>query len=142
MISETSVIVMQLLSTGFEFISAQSPSNMRSLLIGVFFSIQGMFSLLAVLLQYTFSWDRVYDYPFMGRTGYSCAFWYYLILIVLSLAGLLVYFTVAAKYKRRQRDDVFNSLTLIEEYYSSGGVVNVGYGMYSDNQDMPDSEAS
>ena len=108
--------------TGFEFICAQSPSNMRCLLIGIFFSIQGSFSLLSVLLQYTFSRHTVYDHPFKAHTGYTCTFWYYLIYVCLCSFGLLLYFLAACKYKRRQRDDVFSDMQLIEEFFRTGAV--------------------
>ena len=106
--------------SGFEFICAQSPYNMRGLLIGIFFSIQGLFSLFSLLLQYTFSWHRVYDYPFQERTGLPCEFWCYLIFVLVSFIGLLVYFVISCKYKRRKREDFFDEVTMIEEYYSSG----------------------
>ena len=104
---------------GFEFICAQSPENMRGLLVGIFFSIQGTFSLLSVLLEYIFKLRAVYSYPFLVRTGLTCAFWYYFILVGLSVVGLTVYLLVAMRYKRRQRDNVFNDMNMIEEYFTT-----------------------
>ena len=37
----------------------------------------------------------------------------------MSVLGLAFYWVVAWKYKRRKRDDVFNEVTLIEEYFTS-----------------------
>lgn len=111
-------------SAGFEFICAQSPRNMRCLLIGIFFSIQGLFSFLSVLLQYMFSYSTVYTHPFRDITGYTCAFWYYFIYVCVCLFGLLLYFIVACRYKRRQRDDVFNDMTMIEEFFQTGALVD------------------
>ena len=93
---------------------------MRGLLIGIFFSIQGTFSLISVMLQYLFSWHDVYNYHFVGNTGYTCEFWFYFIFTGLSAVGLFLYFLVAYKYRKRQRDDVFNEITMIEEYFTSG----------------------
>lgn len=109
-----------LFHAGFEFICAQSPYNMRGLLIGIFFSVQGTFSLISVILQYLFRWHKVYGYPFIGKTGYTCAFWFYIIFTGLSVLGLFLYCLVAYKYKKRQRDDVFNEIAVIEEYFTSG----------------------
>lgn len=97
---------------------------MRGLLIGIFFSVQGTFSLFAVLLQYIFTWDNVNSYPFLEKMEKSCAFWYYVIFVGLSLAGLVLFLVVAVKYKRRQRDDVFNEVNMIEEYFTSGIVTS------------------
>ena len=105
--------------TGFELICAQSPYNMRGLLIGVFFSLQDLFSLVSFLLEFTFSSKAVSSYPFLGKTGRTCAFWYLLVTIGVSVLGLVFYCVVAWKYKRRKRDDVFNEVTLIEEYFTS-----------------------
>ncbi len=107
---------------------------MRGLLIGLFFSVQGTFSLLAVLLEYLFSWSKVYTYPFVGKTGFTCGFWYYLILVCLSIVGLLAYILTACRYKKRQRDDKFiTSVALVEECFRPGAV-NGLVGMYYDNQ--------
>ena len=98
---------------------------MRGLLIGVFFSFKGLFSLASLLLQFAFSSEDVNSYPFLGKTGHTCAFWYYLTAIGVSILGLVFYMVVACKYKRRKRDDVFNEVTLIEEYFTSCVVNNI-----------------
>lgn len=98
---------------------------MRGLLIGIFFSFQGLFSLVSLLLQFVFSTEDVYGYPFQNKTGQSCGFWYYLVAIGVSLLGLMSYGVVSCKYKRRKRDDVFNEVTLIEEYFTSCVVNNI-----------------
>ena len=98
---------------------------MRGLLTGVFFSLQGLFSLTSLLLQFTFSSKDIYIYPFLGKTGQTCAFWFFLVAIGVSVLGLAFYWVVAWKYKRRKRDDVFNEVTLIEEYFTSCVVNNV-----------------
>jgi len=90
---------------------------MRGLLLGLFFAVQGLFSLLAVIIQYIFSWRPVLSYSL-----YSCSFWYYLIIVILGGLGLCLYVLVAYKYKRRKRDDVFHQVGMIEEYYSSGRI--------------------
>ena len=91
---------------------------MRGLLIGIFFSMQGAFSLISLLLQYLFMENQLLQ-NIKVFTGLSCGSWYYLILLSLALFGLLFYVVASWKYKRRKRDDVFNEVTLIEEYYTS-----------------------
>ena len=97
---------------------------MRCLLIGIFFSVQGTFSLFSVLLQYLFSWERVYSHPFQSLTGYTCAFWYYLVYVCICFFGLLLYFLAAYRYKQRQRDDVFSDMRMIEDFFRTGAVTS------------------
>jgi hypothetical protein len=92
--------------------SAQAPYNMRGLLIGIFFSTQNFFSLVSLSIRYLFSWRPVHMQP------YTCGFWYYLILACLALLGVCCYLVVACKYRRRKRDDEFNHIGMIEEYFS------------------------
>lgn len=109
---------------GFEFICAQSPYNMRGLLVGIFLSFRSLFSLTSLLLRFIFSSKAIHSYPFSDKTGQTCAFWYYLIAAGTSILGLVFYGVVACKYKRRKRDDVFNEVALIEEYFTSCTVNN------------------
>ncbi len=115
---------------------------MRGLLIGLFFSIQGTFSLLATLLEYLFSWSKIYSYPFVGKTGLTCAFWYYLVLVCISVLGFCAYIVTACRYKNRQRDDIFSSVAIVEECFRPGAV-NGLVGMYYDSQmALVDSQSS
>lgn len=107
---------------GFEFVSSQAPYNMRGLLIGLFFSIQGIFSLLSVLIQYLFSQEQATEFTFKAVTWYSCAFWFYLALACLAAFGVIVYVVAACRYKKRKRDDMFNQVGMLEEYFSSGRI--------------------
>ena len=100
--------------------SAQAPYNMRGLIIGIFFSVQGFFSLISLLIQCFFSWRRIHTYTF--STGYTCRFWYYLTLVCLAILGMCCYLVVACKYRRRKRDDMFNQVGMIEDYFSTGRI--------------------
>ena len=112
------VTLVSFLHVAFEFISAQSPYNMQGLLIGLFFSIQGIFYLLSAILQYVFSTRKVYTYLFIEETSFSCGFWYYCIAVTLSLFGLVLFTILACRYKKRQREDwIVNEITLIEDYF-------------------------
>lgn len=94
----------------YEFICAQSPHSMKGLLIGVFFAINGLFHLLSTLgifLPFTF-WRL--QFP-------SCSFGYYLVVILISLVGLVIFVFVAKRYHRRERDEPSRIHIYAEEYY-------------------------
>lgn len=100
--------------------SAQAPYNMRGLLIGIFFSAQGFFSLISLSIQHLFSWRPIYTLK--ASTGYTCGFWYYLLLACLAVLGMCCFLVVACKYRRRKRGDMFNQVGMIEEYFSTGRI--------------------
>ena len=94
----------------YAFICAQSPHAMKGLLIGTFFAIKGIFQLLGALLSLSFlKWNQNFIM--------SCGSVYFLINIILSLAGLLAYICAAHKYHYRQRDEPDNTYRYAEEYY-------------------------
>ena len=94
----------------YAFICAQSPHAMKGLLIGTFFAIKGIFQLLGALLSLSFlKWNQNFIM--------SCGSVYFLINIILSLAGLLAYICAAQKYHYRQRDEPDNTYRYAEEYY-------------------------
>ena len=98
----------------YEFILAQSPHAMKGLLIGTFFAIKGVFKLLGVLTVYLpfISWSSDSSFP-------SCGFVYYVINIVITLTGIIVYSWAAAVYQYRKRQDVLpNEHIFAERYYS------------------------
>lgn len=108
--------------TGFEFICSQAPYNMRGLLIGIFFSIHGLFSLVAILVEYLFVVTPLNESTARAVTEYSCAFLFYLILMCLAMLGMGVYVIAACRYKRRKRDDTFNQVGMLVGFFSSGQV--------------------
>ena len=99
-------------NAAFEFICAQSPHAMKGLLIGIFFAIDGVFQLLEVLLLLIpFNWWRLSsNFP-------SCGFVYYLINVVIVLAGFVAYTQAARRYQYRQRDEPDNIYRYAEDYY-------------------------
>ena len=96
----------------YEFICAQSPHAMKGLLIGMFFTVKGVFQLIGatVVLIPFISWDFNTSFP-------SCGFVYYLINILVGLIGLVAYTWVARRYQYRQRDEPDNIYRYAEEYY-------------------------
>ncbi len=93
----------------FEFICAQSPHSMKGFLIGIFFAIKGLFQLigvLGILLPFSF-WQ---DSPRAGLV-------YFLVNIVISVAGVVAFIVAAKRYQYRQRDELCNVRKYIEEVY-------------------------
>ena len=93
----------------FEFICAQSPHSMKGFLIGIFFAIKGLFQLigvLGILLPFSF-WQE------SPRAGLI----YFLVNIVISVAGVVAFIVAAKRYQYRQRDELCNVRKYIEEVY-------------------------
>ncbi len=93
----------------FEFICAQSPHSMKGFLIGIFFAIKGLFQLIGVLgILLPFSIWR--NSPFVGLV-------YFLVNIVISVAGVVAFIVAAKRYQYRQREEDCNVRKFIEEVY-------------------------
>ena len=93
----------------FEFICAQSPHSMKGFPIGIFFAIKGLFQLIGVpgiLLPFSF-WQE------SPRAGLI----YFLVNIVISVAGVVAFIVAAKRYQYRQRDELCNVRKYIEEVY-------------------------
>ena len=95
----------------YEFRCAQSPHAMKGLIIGTFFAIKGVFQLIGALIVLPFSTMYTTVHPSCGST-------YYLVTVLISLIGLVVYVSVARRYKYRQREEPDNVYQYAEDYYS------------------------
>ena len=104
----------------FEFICSQSPHSMKGLLIGVLYTIRGLYQLVATLLMLPFALPPIHPI--------SCGFWYYVTNIVIGVVALLVYTCVAKRYRYRVRDEFCNIHQYAEDYYS-----NPQQEQYNDN---------
>ncbi len=103
----------------FEFICAQSPHSMKGFLIGIFFAIKGLFQLigvLGILLPFRFWWDS-------PRAGLV----YFLVNIVISVAGVVAFIVAAKRYQYRQREEDCNVRKYIEEVYEKDVRHNVDF---------------
>ena len=82
---------------------------MKGFLIGIFFAIKGLFQLIGVLgILLPFSiWQ---DSPRAGLV-------YFLVNILISVAGVMVFIVAAKRYQYRQRDELCNERKYIEEFY-------------------------
>ena len=102
------------IATTIEFISAQSPHSMKSLLIGVFFAIQGFSKLIGYLVTFPF-----FTMPYwIDKSGISCGSVYLLIISIVGLVGLISFSVVAMRYKYRKRDDENFRQRDVEEVYT------------------------
>ena len=95
------------MATAFEFISAQSPSSMKGLLVGVFFSIRAFFQLLSGVALIPFSYRPLWGSQHMREHPpvTSCGFGYLSFTCIVALIGLILFSVVARRYKNRERDD-------------------------------------
>ena len=103
-------------TTVFEFISAQSPQSMKGLLIGVFFAIKGIFQLIGSLLFFLFLTNSVWVRKHVTAVT-NCGFGYLLFTCVAVLIGLILFSVVARRYKYRERDDRPYDQSQIEEIF-------------------------
>ena len=99
---------------GYEFICAQSPYGMKSLLFGCYYSMRGVFLVLADIWligwKYSHTEENSVTYP-------SCGFWYYLCTTVMGAVGLVLFCLVAKWYKMREREEPANERLWVEAYY-------------------------
>ena len=74
----------------FEFLCSQTPYNMKGLIIGLPFSALGLAYALtgATLTTWAHAWSRPVTYP-------TCAFWFYLFTILVTVVALVVFGIVA-----------------------------------------------
>ena len=103
---ETAVALV--LTTTFEFISAQSPHFMKGLLIGVFYAIRGMFKFIATIATVPFSLSVIWTSDYMEThlpPITNCGFGYLLLNTTVGFISLVVFTIAATQYKYRERDD-------------------------------------
>ena len=97
-----------LLTSALEFVCAQSPLNMRSLLIGYIWCI--------VYVSYTISNILVRLLSTLC-TSLNCTVIYYSLATALSIVGFVLHCFLAHWYKRRKRDDTTTTQQWVEEAY-------------------------
>ena len=99
---------------GYEFICAQSPYSMKGLLFGCYYSMRGIFQLLADFWYIGWKYSTKEE-NWVGSP--SCGFWYYLFTTVMGAVGLVLFCLVAKWYKKREREEPANEQLLVEAYY-------------------------
>ena len=107
------------IATTLEFISAQSPQSMKGLLVGVFFTIRGLFqflnSIIIIPLSLKQPWasGEMIEHPPVT----NCGFVYLVLTSVTGLIGLILFSLAAKKYKYRTRDEGMFCQHDVEEVY-------------------------
>ena len=99
---------MFLVSSALEFVCAQSPYNMRTLVTGYTILLLLSSELLGSLLRH------VSD---VNCTGPYCSIILNSITVLLAVIGFLLHCILARWYKRRVRDDIYSPHRLVEEVY-------------------------
>ena len=106
--------VFTLYATLFEFLCAQTPHTMKGLIVGLSLaSAVGLRSALvgATLTTWAHAWSPPVTYP-------TCAFWFYLFIIVVTVVGLVMFGIVAKSYKKRERNELLHEQKFVEDYYN------------------------
>ena len=108
-----------IIATTLEFISAQSPHSMKGVLIGIFFSIRGLFQLLNSITIIPLSLKRPWAVGKMIEDPpvTNCGFVYLLLTFVVGLTGLIMFSLAAKRYTYRVRDEGQFRQYAIEEIY-------------------------
>ena len=107
-----------IVTTTFEFISAQSPYSMKGLLVGVMFAVRGIFQLLFSLALLPFSLKSIWGTHRMKHDPppiFNCGFGYLLFTCIVGLSGLILFSLATKRYRYRERNDrQFNRRSLEE----------------------------
>ena len=108
-----------IIATTLEFISAQSPHSMKGVLIGIFFSIRGLFQFLNTITIIPLSLKRPWAVGKMIEDPpvTNCGFVYLLLTFVVGLTGLIMFSLAAKRYTYRVRDEGQFRQYAIEEIY-------------------------
>ena len=108
-----------IIATTLEFISAQSPHSMKGVLIGIFFSIRGLFKFLNSITIIPLSLKRPWAVGKMIEDPpvTNCGFVYLLLTFVVGLTGLIMFSLAAKRYTYRVRDEGQFRQYAIEEIY-------------------------
>ena len=96
--------------TSLEFILAQTPKSMRGILVGLWYGISGVMSIVHVLLFFLFLKIK------SGPLG--CSFYYFLTKSVLSLLVLIVFLILAKRYKLRVRENEIDVYVEVHERFT------------------------
>ena len=105
--------VMTLYIALFEFLCAQAPYTMKGLIIGLSFSAGALSTALtgATVTTWVHAWSQPVSYP-------TCAFWFYLFIILVTVVGLGLFCIVTKWYKKRERNELLHEQRFVEDYYN------------------------
>jgi peptide/histidine transporter 3/4 len=110
------------ITTSYEFISAQSPHSMKGLLIGLLFAIQGIFKFLGAMSIIPFSLKGIWEDSYMQShlpSITNCGFGYLLLNCTIALISLVLFTVAAKRYKYRERNDPPYNQTTVETVWAN-----------------------
>ena len=110
------------ITTSYEFISAQSPHSMKGLLIGLLYAIQGTFKFLGAISILPFSLKALWEDSYMQNhlpSVTNCGFGYLILNCTVALMSLILFTVAAKRYKYRERDDPPYNQTTVETVWAN-----------------------
>ena len=110
------------ITTSYEFISAQGPHSMKGLLIGLLYAIQGTFKFLGAISVLPFSLKALWKDSYLQNHPPSitnCGFGYLLLNCTIALTSLILFTVAAKRYKYRERDDPPYNQTTVETVWAN-----------------------
>ena len=108
--SVSGILVQVLLTSLFEFMCAQSPYNMRGLLLSLFVPLVHIASTLTSDFVHSLIPKTCFTEPWCSLTLIS-------VKMVLCLIAFLMFCVVARWYKMRVRDETYSTQQVVEEVY-------------------------
>ena len=109
----------------YEFVCAQSPYNMRGLLIGLLYALGGIANGLAGLIVLIFGegYSTEAGHLHSSESIFSCSFWFNFVILFVATVGFGSYLGIVRWYRNRQRGYVgrefVNQQALLEAYYDT-----------------------
>ena len=105
-----SIGVILIIAGSLEFVFAQAPLNMRGLLLGLWFSISGIYEIAGWLMIKPFKAFSEYLAP-------SCELYILIMDFLLMLLSFILFIVFSRRYKLHSSEDVFNANYIAENYY-------------------------
>ena len=92
-----------------EFVIAQTPANMKGLMVGVWYIFRGTGHCISIVLPFAF--------PYLSHVPPSCGFYLYLTKLVMLPLLFIMFLKVSAGYKLRQREIIVNVHAIAENHW-------------------------
>ena len=83
-------------TAGLEFVYAQSPEDIKGLMIGIFYLFSAVGTALSLVII-------LFTVRFHNKL--SDKFWYNIVALIIAVPGFFIYLWVAIRYKQRRQDD-------------------------------------
>ena len=105
-----SIGVLLIIAGSLEFVFAQAPLSMRGLLLGLWFSISGIYGIAGWMMIKPFKAVSEYLVP-------SCELYILIMNFLFMLLSLILFIFSSRRYKLHSCEDVFNANDIAEMYY-------------------------